>query len=281
MKANYFFTFLFIACLFAGKSFSQQNQVPYQLPASLNFDYEVVQTLTNNKPMPDTTEVHYFFTQSGDYAGGRFAGKKGFMQNDFVVLTKDGTAIIFNDTKKTIIIIRPRNILPDLVNLAKDFTNVNFPDSLRHKLTDKKIQTEKTGKTKLISGYTAEEYKVSDNENHTGYIWYAKVDFNTPLYYILAMAGTSSLTEAIKRMAAGNSLFQTLSDPKTLLVENDPPQIAESMVGHGSVDIRFGLRTFSILKTTTAVSTSGYTVKNYSNMGLKEILEAESQKKTN
>ncbi|HTS43155.1 MAG TPA: hypothetical protein VMH01_02085 [Puia sp.] len=282
MKTNHFFASLLIACLLAGKAFSQQNQAPYQLPEAFKFDYEVVQTSVNNKSKPDTTEIHYFFTKSGDYAGARFAGKPGLFNNNLVVLTKDGNTVIFNEAKKTIHIIRVSDILADVVNLAKDFASFSFPDTTKHKMSHKKMQMEKTGKTKLVSGYTAEEYKIWGN-NDSGYVWYAKVDFNTQSYYMLAMGGPNPLKAAITGMSGTNPLLLLMTDPKELLIETDlhPAQTAKSFGGAGFVDIRFGLRNPDEIKKASTVSTSGYLVKNYSNMGLKEIIEAERQNKSN
>jgi hypothetical protein len=94
-------------------------------------------------------------------------------------------------------------------------------DSLTAKSKDKEdprqIQSEKTGNTKMISGYTAEEYKITKKDGHSMRVWYAKVDFNTQLYYMLGMGGGASRSN----MGNQNSFLQTIAQPNTLLAEID------------------------------------------------------------
>lgn len=268
MKINHFFPLLLVACLLTGKTSYQQGQALYQVPDSYSFDYEVVQVSINKKNAADSTVMHYLYTKSGNYAGLRFGGSKG---GRLIVFTKDGASILFDDDKKNITIMNMRKMLLDLANTVKGMNKDSLTGRLKEKIDAKKIRTAKTGNTKQISGYTADEYIVSDSGGHKASVWYAKVDFNTQLYYILGM-GADNLLKMTNSPVARDPLVQALAEPKTLLTEIDA---GDSRDGKG-----MAMHTRAISKTVTSISTKGYEVKNYSNMSFKEIMQAESKKKS-
>ena len=71
--------------------------------------------------------------------------------------------------------------------------------------------------------------------------------------------------------ATDRPLFQALMQPKTLVTDID---MLDSTGGH-----RMNMHTESIRQTPTTISTSGYTVDNYSNMTVPEIFQAEMKKR--
>lgn len=256
--------FIFIL-LITGK-ISYQQKPSYPLPDSYQFDYEVVQVIAGKKNTSDTNSMHYLYTKSGEYAALKMVSRKG--KETLMVFTKDGTSIIFDDEKKSIMIINMKNMLGEFANMAKGMKK----DSLsghKGKFDPSRFQSAKTGNTKKIGNYTAEEYKVSDSGKYKATIWYAKVDFNAQLYYLLGMGAGNMVKMGSSGMGA-NPLLQTITDPKTLLTEMVS---ADTDEGKG-----INMYTKSIESISTSVSTKGYQVNDYSNMDMKQMMEEKGKR---
>ena len=148
-----------------------QAKAPYQVPETYHFDYEVVQVATNKKNAGDTSSMHYFYTKSGDYAGMKVSGTKSSRENNFIIFTKNGDWVVIDDNKKTITILNMKNMMMNLASAAKGMKRDSLSGDSKNKIDPKQFQSVKTGNTKTISGYTAAEYKISDNQGHKFSIW--------------------------------------------------------------------------------------------------------------
>ena len=259
-----------IACLLAGNRLTAQTQTPYKLPDSYVFDYQVTQVLVDRKSGEDSSLLHSFYTKSGDYAAV-LINQRGHMKgNLFIVFTRDGYTIIFNEQKKNITIISIRKILSDLAGLTRWIRMDSVMAHMRQNSDGKHIQSVKTGNTKPVGTYTSEEYQLTDSVGRKASVWFARVDFNTPADYLLGAGGTNALKMMSGQMAA-HPLFQALTQPKTLITEIN---VRDSAGGR-----KMGMYTVSIKnQIPTAFPTTGYHVDDYSNMSLPEIFQAEMKK---
>jgi hypothetical protein len=272
MKLRSILHLLMIVTAFAVKPSFAQVQPTYQVPDSYRFDYEVSQSLISHKHSGDSCTLHFFYTKTGDYAAVRINGKGGKMENIFLVLTRDNSAIIFNEQKKNITIISVRKLIADLASLTKWIKMDSLMAHMRQKTNGKELQSVKTGHTKQIGSYTEDEYSLSDGKGHKGSVWCAKVDFNAPGDYILGSGGNNIL-KMMSAQIGSHPLLLALTQPKTLVTEIDG--------GDSTNGLGMNLHTESIMPTSTIISTSGYQVNNYSNMTLPEIFQEEMKKKNN
>jgi hypothetical protein len=228
-----------------------QQPTTYQVPDSYHFEYEVVQQVTgDNKNSGGPKTIDYYYSASGDYMGMKSADKN----NNIIIFTKDGTSIIIDDAKKTIMIFNMRSMMGDLGKVAAQY-NKNNPSASPAKHDSTNAQVAKTGKTKQISGYTAEEYGFTNNKGEKASIWYVRVDFNTGLFYMFATGGSSPSRPGMNK-AMQNPAYPQLSDPHMMVAETE-----------NSTHPGEKLTTQSIAKTTMTINTKGYTVTNLSNMG--------------
>jgi hypothetical protein len=138
----------------------------------------------------------------------------------------------------------------------------------------------KTGRTKQVFGYTAEEYskEIKKEENgkmHEGTmsVWYAKVDFDPEMMFSLgmgSMAGGGAQSK-MNQNHPNNMLGLGLTQKNYLMIEMD---FSEKGGKSGT-----GMKVVSIEKTGFNKSTEGYFVKNYAGMSMREMMEKESAEK--
>ncbi len=268
--------FIILVCLagiFCTESSQAQAQTSYTLPGNYRFDYEVSQSLTSKKNAADSGTIHFFYTKSGDYAAAKFSGKENMKGNLFVVITRDGFCIIFDDHHKDITILSIHKLMSDLIGMAKWIRMDSLMASMRGKMNGNDFQSVKTGNHKSLGSYTTEEYSASDSRGHKTTVWIAKVDFDTQTDYLLATVGGNFLKMMGSQQTSAHPLFQALTQPRSLITE------LESVDSAGIN--KMSMHTVSISLTTSSVATSGYTVSNYSNMTFPEILQAEMKKRNN
>jgi hypothetical protein len=232
-----------------------QQQATYQVPDTYNFDYEVVQQVKDQKSSGNPKLLTYYYTQSGDYMGIRPNDDK----TKLLVFTKDGVNVIIDDQKKTIIAMRLGNLIGDLGKAFAGQNKTNGAPGALKPDSSGKVQSMKTGNTKQICGYPAEEYRYTNNKGQTGSVWCAKVDFNASLFYM--MGAMSGGRPGMSKYPQSDN-YPAFNDPHLLLAESSSAEHP----GEGIV-------TQSISKKTTAFVTKGYTINNMSNMGLKEMME--------
>lgn len=273
MKKKLVFKFMLFVCLLTVGNINAQSIVSYKLPAIFNFDFEVTQKVFNNKNSTDTSNTHLFYTKNGDYAGARMNGKSNISGNLFMVMSRDGIVILFDERKKEITIVSFRKLMSDLTSLMK-YVRMDSLMAHMQKIKDgKDLKSVKTGKSKLVGSYTAEEYAVSDSRGHKGFVWLAKVEFNGPADYILgAMGGNfQQMMSMMSGSATGHILMHDLMQSKTLVTEVELTDSTEAK--------SLNLHTVSISAVSKNVSTSGYRIYNYSNMSMPEIFQAEMKKR--
>jgi hypothetical protein len=125
-----------------------------------------------------------------------------------------------------------------------------------------KITATKTGKTKNICGYTAYEYEIKSEGSKSSW-WYAVVDFDPVKIYTMGAGNTASAAKLKDNEALKDN-------PMAIPVINKNYLWAEV-----EADGKKGMETKSISKTGFAFSTAGYTIKDMSAKGLKEIIQDE------
>jgi hypothetical protein len=238
-----------------------QQQAAYQVPDSYTFDYEVIQQSKEDQKK----KIDYYYTQNADYMGFQPDDDK----KTFLIFTKDGVSVIIDNNKKTIMVLRMGNLIGDFAKAAGDMKKSNaMPKGDSSSGGNNKMLPVKTGNTKQISGYTAEEYKYTNSKGQTGSVWCAKVDFNASMFYMMGGMGMGSASPGRQPMGKSAQMqgLPVFNDPHLLLAE------ATSADHPGE-----GLTTQSITKKTTTITTKGYTINNMSNMGLKEMIEKASK----
>jgi hypothetical protein len=271
MKMKPFFIALAFIGLFNANALMAQTQPPpYKLPDNFHFDYETIQVLSGKKNTADSSVIHFFYTKSGDYAGAEISRNSNLKGNLFLVLTRDGMSIIFDEHNKSVTIISVRKLTADLASLTKWIRMDSVIANMRKKMDGRDFQSVKTGNSKQIGNYTSEEYVVTDSRGQKGSVWCTRVDFDTQGDYLIGAVGGNLLKMMSTRMAS-HPLFQALTQPKTLVTGID----LKDSAGAHPID----MRTISIDQVTKTVSTSGYAVNDYGNMTLPEIFQSEMKKR--
>jgi hypothetical protein len=261
----------------------------YKVPADYNFDYKVVYEINNEDEKTHET-VNYFFTKNGEYMSMITAESQKDKDQDFMVNTKDGLMITFGEesipknpgnNRKVLTVMDMRSMMKGtgetMTALAKSLPQKDKADIDKGK-SDELDNFIKTGKTKQVFGYTAEEYSkhLTKDENgkaHSGTIsvWYAKVDFDPEMMFSFGMGNLHSGQPQSKMNQShqNNMLGLALTQKNYLLIEID---FAEDGGKSGS-----GMKVVNIEKTNFSKSTEGYYIKNYSGMSMKQIMQKESE----
>ena len=271
-------------------SAQQEAKTPeYKVPAAYNFDYKVVYEINNEEEKSPKT-VNYYFTKTGDYMSMVTAESQDDEGQNLMVNTKDGLMITFGEESSPENPDKNRKVLKvmDMRSMMKGSGETmsavagSLPDKdkagsekTKHDELDNFI---KTGKTKQVFGYSAEEYskhmtKERDGKTHSGTIsvWYARVDFDPSMMFSFGMGNLHSGQSQTKMNQShpNNMLGLTLTQKNYLLIEMD---FAEDGGKSGS-----GMKVVSIEKTNFSISTDGYFIKNYSGMSMKQMMQKESE----
>ncbi len=265
MKKKTLFGCIILACgLVASPSFAQ-TQNAYVLPDHYHFDREVEQVFSNKKNAADSSRVFSYFANSGEYVGLRMQGTMT-KHKGWVIVTRTGNIIFFSDRDKTATVISIRKLVSDISGLTKWIKMDSVMAMMRHRTDGKEPRSIKTGKTKTISSYTAEEYSVTDSSGRSSTVWCAKVDFPVLIDYILG-AGAGKWVPMISSKLQANPLLQAVVSAGTLVTEI---QTSDSLGKTIKV-----LRTEDIRRTSMDFPTTGYTLIDYSSYSLVEIFHAE------
>jgi hypothetical protein len=271
MKNRILCSLCFIGSFFTGNKVLAQSGALYSLPDTYRFDYEVDQLITGRKNLTDT--VRFYYTKSGDYAAASFSPKERMKGNTVIVITREGNVVAMNERKKTITIISIRKMISDMAHLTKYIKIDSLMANMKRNSNGGELNSVKTGNTKTIGNYTAEEYSLSGKKGEKASIWYAKVDFNTPGDYLKGIIGANFLNMMGGGKQNDRPLMQALMQPKTLVTSVETTDSAGAK--------RNNLQTIIIRTNDTTVSTMGYVVDDYSNKSLPEIFEAEMRKRDN
>lgn len=251
----------FIALFFISHNSYSQTPAPYHIPATYTFDYEVVQQVKSSKTKASEPQlITYYYTQNGDYTA--IIPEKG--KKDFLIYTKEGVNVIIDNEKKSIVLMRLGSLIGDLGKAYMD-QKKNNPSSSKSDSISSNGKVTKTGNTKKISGYTAEEYSYTNSKGESGSIWCAKVDFNA-LSFIMGMMGASVNGKSPMGKGTQGQDYPSFNDPHMLVVEVKSAKNPEE-----------GITTLSIEKKSMTINTKDYKINDMSNMNLQQMMEMKSK----
>ena len=289
MKKLTYLIILLMLSVFRTSAQEEAKTQLYKVPAAYNFEYKVVYE-TNNEEEKTPETVNYYFTKNGDYMSMITAENQKDKDQDFMVSTKDGLMITFGEesvpknpgnNRKVLKVMDMRSMMKGsgemMTALAKSVPQKDKADIEKAK-SDDLDNFIKTGKTKQVFGYTAEEYskhltKDDKGKAHSGTIsvWYAKVDFDPEMMFSFGMGNLQSGQSQSKMNQShpNNMLGLALTQKNYLLIEMD---FEEDGGKSGS-----GMKVVNIEKTNFSKSTEGYFIKNYSGMSMKQMMQMESE----
>ena len=291
MKKLIYLTIL-VALSFLRLNAQETGKTPeYKVPAAYHFDYKVVYEVDREeKKTPET--MSYYFTKNGDYTSMESQEMEKEKDMNFMVSTKDGLMITFgeepvpknpNQHRKVLKVMDMHSMMKGsgeaMAALAKSMPKKENPEAEKKK-PNELDNFVKTGRTKQVFGYTAEEYskEIKKEENgkmHEGTmsVWYAKVDFDPAMMFSLGMGGLAGggAQSKMNQTHPNNMLGLGLTQKNYLMVEMD---FSEKGGKSGT-----GMKVVSIEKTNFNKSTEGYFIKNYAGMSMMEMMQKESADK--
>jgi hypothetical protein len=215
-----------------------------QVPSSVSFDWEVIQQMNGEDGKGTIT---YYFTTNGDYAGIK---RDNDTDSDLslMVYTKEGSTLMFNDKTKTITVMRMAKVVTEGGLFSKKVAEAIAKKPIKPSARDEMTIT-KTGKTKMICGFIADEYLVK-NEGGTGSAWYARVSFDPVKIYTMGAGRPADITKLKNDPKMKNNMM-------AIPVINKNCLMAE-MEASGMK----GLETTSIKNKPVIISTAGYKIKD-------------------
>ena len=263
----------------------------YKVPAAYHFDNKVVYEVDReDQKTPET--MNYYFTKNGDYMSMETPKSEKDKDMNFMIYTKDGLMITFGEepmskrpdqNRKVLKVMDMHSMMKGsgqaMAAIAKSMPKKENPETEKKK-TSVMDNFVKTGKTKQVFGYTAEEYskEIKQEENgkmHEGTIsvWYAKVDFDPEMMFSLGMGNMAGggAQSRMNQAHPNNMLGLGLTQKNYLMIEMD---ISEKGGKSGT-----GMKVVSIEKTNFNKSTEGYFIKNYAGMSMKEMMQKEGEEK--
>ena len=132
----------------------------------------------------------------------RFSRNADSRGNLFIVLTREGNSVIFDERSKSITVISIRKLASDLAGLTKWIRMDSVIANMQKRSDGKNFQSVKTGNNKRIGNYTTEEYMITDRKGHKGSVWVSRMDFNTRGDYIMGAAGANVIKMMSSNMAS-------------------------------------------------------------------------------
>jgi hypothetical protein len=287
-------TFIFILGLSGFFRIIAQETKPaeqYKVPSAYHFDYKVVYEVDREeKKTPET--MSYYFTKNGDYMSMESPEMEKEKDMNFMISTKDGLMITFGEepvpkkpdqNRKVLKVMDMHSMMKgsaeSIAALAKSMPKKDNIEAEKKKPTELDNFV-KTGRTKQVFGYKAEEYskEITKEENgkmHEGTmsVWYAKVDFNPEMMFSLGMGNLAGgmAQSKMNQSHPNNMLGLGLTQKNYLLIEME---FAEKGGKSGTA-----MKVVSIEKTSFNKSTEGYYIKNYAGMSMREMIEKESEER--
>jgi len=291
MKKSIYLLIL-VALSFLRLSAQETGKTPeYKVPAAYKFDYKVTYEI-NNEEKKTPEMMSYYFTKNGDYMSMESSEMEKEKDMNFMVSTKDGLMITFgeepvpknpNQHRKVLKVMDMHSMMKGsgeaMAALAKSMPKKENPEAEKKK-PNELDNFVKTGRTKQVFGYTAEEYskEIKKEENgkmHEGTmsVWYAKVDFDPAMMFSLGMGGLAGggAQSKMNQTHPNNMLGLGLTQKNYLMIEMD---FSEKGGKSGT-----GMKVVSIEKTGFNKSTEGYFIKNYAGMSMMEMMQKESADK--
>ena len=284
-----FYLIILVALSILRTSAQETGKAPeYKVPGAYHFDYKVVYEVNReDNKAPET--MSYYFTKNGDYMSIETPEMEKEKDVSFMISTKEGLMITFgeesvpknpNQSRKVLKIMDMHSMMKGsgeaIAALAKNMPKKENTEAEKKKPNDLDNFV-KTGKTRQVFGYTAEEYstEIKKEENgkmHEGTmsVWYAKVDFDPEMMFSLGMGnlGRGGAQSRMNQTHPNNMLGLGLTQKNYLMIEMD---FAEK-----GGPYKTGMKVVSIEKTGFNKSTEGYFIKNYAGLSMKEMMEKES-----
>ncbi|MEO8404639.1 MAG: hypothetical protein ABI480_08595, partial [Chitinophagaceae bacterium] len=175
------------------------------IPAIINFDWQVVQRTAKDPDDDDNNgkayqEVTYYFTSNGDYT----AIKPEDKSFSLMIYSKKGHTWIFDDKDKTITVMSMPKIVGEGAQAGKDVATSIKKAPLAKDKGDEKFTITKTGKTKTILTYTAEEYELKNtsasttsgtSKTGTGSFWYITAPFDPVKIYTMGAGRPADISK--------------------------------------------------------------------------------------
>jgi hypothetical protein len=262
-----------------------------KVPAAYHFDYKVVYEVDReDKKGPET--MSYYFTKNGDYMSMESSEMEKEKDMNFMISTKDGLMITFGEepvpkkqdqSRKVLKVMDMHSMMKGsaetIAALAKTMPKKDQADAEKKK-PNEMDNFVKTGRTKQVFGYTAEEYsknftKEENGKVHEGTmsVWYAKVDFDPEIMFSLGMGSMAGggAQSRMNQTHPNNMLGLGLTQKNYLMIEMD---YSEKGGKSGT-----GMKVVSIEKTNFNKSTEGYFIKNYAGMSMMEMMQKENEEK--
>lgn len=260
----------------------------YKVPAAYHFDYKVVYEI-NREENKTPEKMSYYFTKTGEYMSTETENSQKEKDMDFMIHTKEGLMITFGEesvpkspdkNRKVLKVMDMHSMMKGsgeaMAALAKNMPKKENTEAEKKKPNDLDNFV-KTGKTKQVFGYTAEEYSKHFTKDEKGTersgtmsVWYAKVDFDPEMMFSLGMGSMAAGRSQSKTQQShpNNMLGLGLTQKNYLLIEMD---VAETGGKSGTT-----MKVVSIEKTNFDKSTDGYFIKNYAGLSMKEMMQKES-----
>ena len=287
-----FYLIILVALSILRTSAQETGKAPeYKVPGAYHFDYKVVYEVNReDNKAPET--MSYYFTKNGDYMSIETPDSEKEKDMNFMVSTKDGLMITFGEEpvpknpdqhRKVLKVMDMHSLMKGsgeaIAALAKSMPKKENPEAEKKK-PNELDNFIKTGRTKQVFGYTAEEYskEIKKEENGkmregTMSVWYAKVDFDPEMMFSLGMGSMAGggPQSRMNQTHPNNMLGLGLTQKNYLMIEMD---FSEKGGKSGT-----GMKVVTIDKTGFTKSTEGYFIKNYAGMSMKEMMEKESEEK--
>jgi hypothetical protein len=291
MKTVLTLLFLIIGSVLRLSGQETTKTTDYKVPAAYHFDYKVVYEISREENKTPET-MSYLFAKDGEYMSMETGEMQKNKDMNFMISTKAGLMITFGEeqvpkssdkSRKVLKVIDMHSMMKgsaeSIAALAKTMAKKDKPDEEKKK-PNQLDNFAKTGRTKQVFGYTAEEYskeftKEENGKIHSGTmsVWYAKVDFDPEMMFGMGMgmlaAGQSQ--SKMNQTHPNNMLGLGLTQKNFLMTEMD---VQENGGKSGTA-----MKVVSIEKTNFSKSTEGYFIKNYAGMSMMEMMKKESEEK--
>jgi hypothetical protein len=291
MKKIIYLLILTVSGIFRTNAQETTKTAEYKVPAAYHFDYKVVYEVDReDKKGPET--MSYYFTKNGDYMSMESSEMEKEKDMNFMISTKDGLMITFGEepvpkkqdqSRKVLKVMDMHSMMKGsaetIAALAKTMPKKDQADAEKKK-PNEMDNFVKTGRTKQVFGYTAEEYsknftKEENGKVHEGTmsVWYAKVDFDPEIMFSLGMGSMAGggAQSRMNQTHPNNMLGLGLTQKNYLMIEMD---YSEKGGKSGT-----GMKVVSIEKTNFNKSTEGYFIKNYAGMSMMEMMQKENEEK--
>lgn len=228
------------------------------IPEQITFEWEVQQRSRNEDEDDDDddgkayNDVTYYFTGTGSYA----AIKPSDKGSNLMIYTPKGHTWMIDEKKKTILVMSMPRTVGEGGALGKEMAESIKKAPLKKDRDEDGFSMTRSGKTKKILGYTAEEYllksnKVNATKNNmpAASFWYATVPFDPVKIYTMGVGRPTDVSKLQNDARAKNNIT-------AIPVLNKNYLMAETESG----GIK-GLETISITRRNFTFRTAGYTIK--------------------